>query len=71
MSTKTGEDHWIDLDRGVFYRRGGDEQVTKKRRPPIRLPLRLLGHMRRWHKNGQTRPVEWCGKPVKTIERGF
>jgi integrase len=62
---------WIDLDRGVFYRRASGEKETKKRRPPVRLPDRLLGHMRRWHKNGQTYAVEWCGKRVGTIEKGF
>lgn len=67
-----GGSGWIDLERGVFYRRGQEEKETKKRRPPARLPLRLLGHMRRWHKNGQNYVVEWMGKPVSTgIEKAF
>lgn len=38
---------FVDLDRGVFYRRYG-ERLTKKRQPPVRLPERLLAHLRRW-----------------------
>ncbi|WP_298967674.1 site-specific integrase [uncultured Methylobacterium sp.] len=63
---------WIDLERGVFYRRAAGEKETKKRRPPVRLPVRLLAHMRRWHANGQTYAVEWLGKPVGTgVEKAF
>jgi len=32
----------VDLDRGVFYRRAIGRGETKKRQPPVRLPLRLL-----------------------------
>ncbi|MFC7399561.1 tyrosine-type recombinase/integrase [Chelatococcus sp. GCM10030263] len=39
---------WIDLDRGVLYRRGVGERETKKRRPPARLPHRLMPHLQRW-----------------------
>jgi integrase len=39
---------YVDLDRGVFYRRADGERETKKRQPPVRLPDRLLAHMRRW-----------------------
>jgi integrase len=38
----------VDLDRGVFYRRAVDTIETKKRQPPVRLPDRLLTHIRRW-----------------------
>lgn len=63
---------WIDLERGVFYRRASGERETKKRRPPVRLPLRLLAHMRRWRNNGQTHAVEWLGRPVSTgVEKAF
>ncbi len=63
---------WIDLDLGVFYRRASGERETKKRRPPVRLPNRLLAHMRRWRGNGQTYAVEWLGKPVGTgVEKAF
>lgn len=39
---------FIDLDRGVFYRRPEGTRETKKRQPPVRLPDRLLAHIRRW-----------------------
>ena len=29
---------WIDLDRGIFYRRPPGARETKKRRPPVPLP---------------------------------
>jgi hypothetical protein len=42
----------VDLDRGVFYRRATGARVTKKRQPPVRLPDRLLTHLRRWERLG-------------------
>lgn len=39
---------WIDLDRGVLYRRGEGDAETKKRRTPTRISERLLPHLRRW-----------------------
>ncbi|MER9729825.1 site-specific integrase [Mesorhizobium sp. M0217] len=38
----------VDLERGVFYRRAAGRLETKKRQPPVRLPSRLLAHVRRW-----------------------
>jgi integrase len=52
---------YVDLDRGVFFRRAAGERETKKRQPPVRLPDRLLAHIRRWSNT----PVE-----VKTKARG-
>lgn len=39
---------WVDLDRGVMHRRGQGEGETNKRRPPVRLGSKILGHLRRW-----------------------
>lgn len=39
---------WFDLERGVMHRRGIGEAETKKRRPPTRIPHRLMPHLRRW-----------------------
>lgn len=39
---------WVDLDKGMIYRRGRGERETTKRRPVVKLPPRLLAHMRRW-----------------------
>lgn len=41
---------WIDIERGVMYRRGADERRSKKRQTPVRLPERLLAHLRRWRR---------------------
>jgi integrase len=60
---------WIDLERGVFYRRPIGRRETKKRQPAIPLPAALLSHLRRWNRNGQRFVVEWNGKPVKAIEK--
>jgi integrase len=62
---------WVDLERGIFYRRPDGERETKKRRPPIPLPNRLLAHMRRWKRLGQRFAVEWNGEPVKDVDRAF
>lgn len=69
QATHTG---WIDLDHGVFHRRPKGERETKKRKPPVRLPDRLLGHLRRWQRNGQRYAVEWLGRPIDTgVEKAF
>lgn len=39
---------FVDYDRGVFYRRAQGVRETKKRQPPVKLPGRLLAHLRRW-----------------------
>jgi len=56
---------WIDLDRGIFYRRPAGERETKKRRP------RLLSHLRRWQRQGQQFAVEWNGRPVRDVDQAF
>lgn len=61
---------WIDLERGVFYRRASGARETKKRAPAIPLPSGLLEHLRRWKRLGQRYVVEWNGEPVKSIAKG-
>jgi integrase len=63
----------VDLDEGVFYRRGYEQRQTKKRQPPIRLPSRLLSHMRRWRRKSpqSTAIVEWNGARVLKINKAF
>lgn len=41
---------WVDLDKGMIYRRGRGERETTKRRPVVKLPPRLLAHLRRWRR---------------------
>jgi hypothetical protein len=62
---------WIDLDKGIFYRRPEGARETKKRRPPVPLPRRLLAHLRRWKRLGQRFAVEWNGRPIKDAIKRF
>jgi integrase len=64
---------YVDLERGVFHRRARGARETKKRQPPVRLPDRLLAHLRRWQRLGIAvrAVVEWNGKPVRSVRKGF
>ncbi len=62
---------WVDLSRGIFYRRPAGQRETKKRRPAAPLPQRLLAHMRRWQRSGQRYVIEWNGQPVKDVDKAF
>jgi integrase len=64
---------FVDLDRGVFFRLAQGTRATKKRQPPVPIPLRLLAHMRRWKKRGiiQSHFVEWNGAGVVSVKSGF
>jgi integrase len=64
---------YVDLDQGVFYRGGIGRRQTKKRQPPVKLPRRLLTHMRRWADRGLAKNsvVEWNGKPVASVRKSF
>ncbi|MGV2975640.1 tyrosine-type recombinase/integrase [Roseibium alexandrii] len=39
---------YFDLEHGVMYRKGHTERTTKKRRPSIGIPDRLMPHLHRW-----------------------
>jgi integrase len=64
---------YVDLDAGVFYRRAIDAKKTNKRQPTIRIPPRLLSHIRRWRRQKLSirSVVEWNGGPVKRINKAF
>ena len=62
---------WIDLERGVFYRRPADRRESKKRQPPVPVPDQLLAHLRRWKRQGQRFAVEWNGEPVRAVGKAF
>lgn len=66
---------WIDLEAGVLYRRGEREAETAKRRPPIRIPDRLLPHLRRWQAMdeaaGHANVISWNGAPVAKLRRSW
>lgn len=64
---------WINLETGVFYRRPAGERESNKRKAPVRLPSRLLAHVRRWKAKRIciAHPVEWNGAPVLDVDRAF
>lgn len=69
-------DPWVDLDAGIIYRRGrGETESRTKRRPLVKLPRRLLAHMRRWKaaddKVDQGLVLHFGGKAVKSVRTGF
>ena len=62
---------WIDLENGIFYRQAiGKRKQTNKRQTPVRLPPRLLAHIRRWKRKGVSLRslIEWNGESVKRIK---
>jgi integrase len=64
---------YVDLDQGVLYRRALGTAETNKRQPPVRLPDRLLAHIRRWKRRGISLKavVEYNGKPVSSVHLAF
>jgi integrase len=60
----------VDLVHGLFIPQPGRIE-TNKRQPSIRLPRRLLAHLRRWRRKGQRFVVEWRGQPVVRMDGGF
>jgi integrase len=62
---------YFDLDRGLYYRRPESAAETKKRRPTVPIPPRLLAHLRRWKRLGLKYAVEWNGRPVKRVDESF
>lgn len=71
----TPQGGWIDLQNGVLYRRADGERETKKRRPPIRIPRRLLVHLRRWRREderkGIVHVVHYEGRAVMKERRAW
>jgi integrase len=63
---------FVDLERGRYYRRPQGSAKTNKRQPTVAVPLRLLAHLRRWHRiNPEARHfVEFNGKPVSSVKDG-
>ena len=78
---------WVDLERGMIYRRGKAERDrANKRRPVVKLPPRLLAHLRRWRRldaaqeqrateRGLNTPLNMVvhhgGEPVAKVKKGF
>lgn len=62
---------WIDTEAGVLYRTAADMRQTSKRRPPVRMPRKLLGHMRRIEAKGQRWAVEFKGGMVASLRTAW
>ncbi|MGY3692214.1 integrase [Bradyrhizobium sp. USDA 3240] len=64
---------FVDLDRGIYYRRRQGDARTNKRQPPVPIPPRLLVHLRRWHRlDSHARHfVEFNGMPVTSVKTAF
>lgn len=62
---------WVDVEKGVLYRRGAGERATNKRRKPVRLSRRLTAHLSRWQQLGARWAVEIDGARVGDIKKGF
>ena len=58
---------FIDVERGVYQRRPEGERQTNKRKPEIKLPPRLMAHVRRWKRLGHKYVVEFGREPVKRV----
>ncbi len=62
---------YVDTERGVIYRKASEQAQTKKRQPPIRVPSRLLAHLRRWEAANARHAVEFRGQGVGSIKTAW
>lgn len=64
---------WFDLNAMVLHRAGSAERKTKKRQPPVKIPPRLLAHLKRWKRmDGDMRHViQWNGGTVLRVKKAF
>lgn len=69
-------DPWVDLEKAVVYRRGRDERESAtKRRPMVKLPRRLAGHLSRWkaadERKGLATVLHHGEREIGSVRRGF
>ncbi len=64
---------YVDLERGRYYRLKQGSEKTNKRQPTVPIPLRLLTHLRRWHRANPEAMhfVEYNGKAVTSVKTAF
>ncbi|WP_271599788.1 tyrosine-type recombinase/integrase [Bradyrhizobium sp. CCBAU 45384] len=64
---------YVDLERGRYYRLKQGRAKTNKRQPTVPIPLRLLAHLRRWHRiNPEAKHfIEYNGKAVSSVKTAF
>lgn len=74
--SETLADPWVDLEKAVIYRRGRDEaESATKRRPMVKLPRRLAGHLARWKaadlRKGFGTVLHHGEREIGSVRRGF
>jgi integrase len=78
MANTTGG--WVDLDRGVVFRRAEGERVAhNKRKTPVKIARRLGAHLRRWKRldgweddrTGLRHAVHYLGAPITKPNKAF
>ncbi len=71
---------WVDLERGVIFRRAEGERVAhNKRKTPVKMARRLQAHMRRWKRldgweddrEGLRYVVHYLGAPIIKPQKAF
>lgn len=64
---------WVDVERGVLYRRSAEQIQSKKRRTPVRIPSRLLAHLRQWREqdSGRQHIVRYENQKIGRLEKSF
>lgn len=66
---------WFDLDRQIMHRRADGEIQTKKRKPSVRIPDRLMPFLRRWRAedlaSGRAFVVTYRGEPMDAQRRAW
>ncbi len=61
----------VDLDTGRLYRASATARTTNKRQPSIKVPRKLLLHLRRWRADTRQFVVEWRGEQVGDIKTAW
>jgi integrase len=62
---------YVDLDDNVIYRLPRQAIETKKKKPPLPIPPRLLPHLRRWRRLTARYLIEWHGLHVAHEHRAW
>lgn len=61
----------VDLDTGVFHRRGDGNVESAKRQPTVRLAPRLMAHLRRWKRidvaEGRVHLIMFDSAPITSV----
>ena len=65
---------WVDLENGLIYREGQRSKRSNKRQTPVKIPPRLLSHLKRWQQQDHSLAgyvVSFNGKPVKSVKTAW